>query len=852
MKQHYKKTLLATMMLATMPLLAATSSTPIKVTTFDDEDGGNLNACSLREAIKTAADRVSYGGCPVADMSPTTQKVIQLEKGIYTLNKELTPSVNISIVGASPVDWQSKNVLLNDIVNQYPAQIQLQTTIKAENSRIFNTTLGKSALTLSNLILSGGNTTGSGGTIYAGADVLLQNSQILNSRAKEGGAIFLAGPSSSLTLSKSLIQGNQAENGSVLAMSCKNDLGYAAHTISLLANSFVNNGSTNSKNMLEFCGVATVDASNNTIAQNTVNATTGNLIKFSGDTKAGTDPRPDDPSSILSGTSKLTLTNNTIVENNAFTTLLYDKLGDKTLAFNIIAYNGGNNSYACRYLLGAAAEQENVGLKVQYNALALKEENSTSLIKNICDVPKESLKENETNINLAQVNNIRTVLGPLQKPTEHTAFLPVYYPEKNAIPVKDDDKTKIVGLLDTGVSNCSSTDQRGLARITNGTLYYDPNARNTCDIGSIELMRFIAGDLTDLSNTSISNMVSGYQEQYDFFDNMVKNPNNPDFLTYYKSRLDQYKKLLDSFNIEEKRKETLKYRAIYIGLQNYQLPLPEDVKQTDGSYKLRFFSPDLYRVTAEPLGKGQINDAVTDVDASDIPNLVCKWNADLQQIIFYRKNDSITQAGDKIFCKYTITLIADESIKSSGLIKAAFTNIAPVVKDTSLTFKYQAKQKLSLNLLDFANDDGDTGAGGSGPENEPNKPHFWRNADGIELPIRLIDVPKKDLNITADRQGPCPLPDQKETCYGGNIYVQEVNAFNPFNFAFKYQVYDADGVISSNTATVRTINTATTTDDTRPADSGGSKVIGGSGGGSFGFYSVFGLFGLLAYRRFRK
>ena len=98
------------------------------------------------------------------------------------------------------------------------------------------------------------------------------------------------------------------------------------------------------------------------------------------------------------------------------------------------------------------------------------------------------------------------------------------------------------------------------------------------------------------------------------------------------------------------------------------------------------------------------------------------------------------------------------------------------------------------------------------------------------------------MTITADRQGACPKPDDKEICYGGNIYVQEVNTFNPFNFSFNYQVYDADGT-ASNTATVSVISTATTTDDTRPA---------GSGGGSTGIFSIFGLLSLLAYRRFRK
>lgn len=834
--KHYKKTLLATMIMATMPLLAATNSTPIKVTTFVDEDGENPAACSLREALKTAEKRVDFGGCKVTDTLSSTQKVIQLEKGTYTLKKELTPNVNVSILGASPVDWQEKSVLLNDVVNQYPAQITLQTTIKAENSRIFNTTLGTKPLSLSNLILTGGYTSDQGGAIYAGADVVLQSTQVLNSQAKEGGAVYLAGPSTTLTLSKSLIQGNRAEKGSVLAMSCFNDVTYSKRTINLTANSLVENGSSNSNSMLEFCGESTATLSTNTIAKNIVNQSSGNLIKFTGDTKVGSEENNN--SSILSNTSSLSLTSNTIVENQAFTTLLYDKIGIKKLLFNIIAYNGESNTYACRYLFGNVTDEEKVGFGVGYNAFAMKEDGSTSPVNNVCDIPKESLKDNETNLNINGVN-IRTLLSPLQAASAYTAFLPIYYPKKNSIEVKDKDgNTKLVGLLDIDDSTgCSTTDQRGLARITDGTLYYDPEARNRCDIGSIELMRFTAGDLQDLTNSSISSSLTSYQNQFDFFDNLVKNPNNPDFVTYYKSRLDQYQKLL------QYTKANLKYRAIYIDLRNYQLPLPQDVEQTDGSYKLQFFSPDLYDVVAEPLGKGQINDIVTDIDESDKDNLVCNWNKDLQQIIFYRKDDSITQAGDKIFCKYTITSKSNPNIHSSGLIRASFTNIPPIANDTSLTFKYKEKQKLNLNLLKFANDNGDTGEGGAGPDKNPEKSQFWKNADGVELPIRLSNVPTKDLNITADRQGACPEPDEKEICYGGNIYVQEVNAFNPFNFSFNYQVYDADGV-ASNTATVRTISTATTTDDTRKAST--------NGGGSTGVFSLLGLFSLLAYRRMKK
>ncbi|USA47659.1 CSLREA domain-containing protein [Acinetobacter sp. C26M] len=810
--KNYKKTLLATMVLATMPLMAAgTSGTPIKVTTFADEDNENMNACSLREALITAETRKSYGGCSVTDTLSTSKKVIQLEAGVYTLKKELTPNVDVAILGASPLDWQEKSVLTNDVVMQYPAQTALKTTIKAENSRIFNTTFGAKELSLNSLILSGGNTADRGGAIYAGANLLLQNTQILNSKAKEGGAIFLAGPSASLTLTNSLIQGNQAEIGSVLSMSCKNDLSYSKREINITANSFIGNGADSSRSMLEFCGEPNVTMSANTIAKNSANIAFGNLIKFSGDTRAGTEPNID--SSVLSKLSSLTLTSNTIVENQSFTTVLYDKLGTKKLYFNVLAYNGDNNTYACRYLLGAAEKQEKVNLTIQNNAISRTGSNK-------CDLPEESLKDNTTNIDVGGVS-FGTLLGPLQTPSAYTVFLPIYYPKNN--------HTK-TDLVDIDKPGCTPTDQRGLARITEGTLFFDPDARNSCDIGAIELMKFTAGDIQDLRNTSLKKLISEYQAQYDFYDDLVKNPNDPDLVTYYKSRVAQYKRLLEG------TKANFKYRAIYLDLST--IPLPEEIEQADGSHKLKFFNQDDYNIKVEALGTGLISDSVMHIQPDE--GLVCNWNSNLQQVIIYRKDDKITQAGDQSFCKYTLTSKLDSNVTSSGLLSATFVNIAPVATDTSITFKYREKQRLSLNLLSFANDAGDTGEGGSGPEKNPNKPQFWKNKDGVELPIRLTNVPR-DLTISADRQGACPEPNEKETCYGGNIYVQELNAFNPFNFDFKYQVYDADAE-SSNVATVRTINTATTTDDTRPA----------GGGGSLGFYSIFGLLGLLAYRRFKK
>ena len=817
--KKYKKALFTTMILSAFPvsLWAASSDTPIKVTTFDDEDGENMHACSLREALKTAEIRKNYGGCEVTDILSTTLKTIQLEAGTYHLDRELTPNTNVAIYGASPEDWEHKNVLIGDIVNQYPAQTALKTTIKANGSRIFNTTNGKKALSLYNVALTGGKSSDRGGAIYAGADIHLQQVSITNAQAAEGGAIFLAGPTANLTISKSLIQQNQASIGAVLAMSCFNDAVYSKRSVNITGSSLIGNGSSQANSIFEFCGEPNAIFSTNTIARNIVNSAIGNVLKFSGDAI------PNDPnsnsSSILSRASRLNLENNTIVENQGYTTFLYDQMGTKRLSFNILAYNynGNEKSYACRYLLGNAKEQENMDLGVSYNAIALTGNNQ-------CDIPDQVLERNETNIDVSNIS-FSSLLSPLQPASAYTAFLPLYYPK--------DNKTEN-DLVDIGVTGCSAKDQRGLNRITDGTLYYSPDERNSCDIGSVELMRLTAGDLQNLSNQSLSALMDNYQEQYDFFDNLVKNPNNPDYVTYYKSRVAQYKNLL------EKTKANYKYRAIYVDLANYQLPLPEEIEQADGTHQLQFLDSSHYDVTVEALGVGQFDGEELSIPQPD-PNLVCQWNADLQQIVIHRKDDVITQAGDKVFCKYTIHSKTDPNIKSSGLISAAFQNIEPVAKNTSVTFKYQKKQTITLNLLDFANDDGDTGENGINPEKKPNKPRFWKNEDGIELPIRLMKVPTKDLNITADRQGACPKPDEKETCYGGNIYIQEVNAFNPFNFDFQYQVYDADGK-ASNIATVRTINTATTTDDTRRA---------GGGGGSINIYTLLGLLGLFVYRRFR-
>ncbi|HBU88704.1 MAG TPA: hypothetical protein DEF26_13885, partial [Acinetobacter sp.] len=772
--KNYKKALLALAVLANMPLFADTTNQRIEVTTFADEDGENANACSLREAIKVAETRKSAYGCTVFNLN--TDQVIQLKAGTYTLNKELVPNANISIYGFGEREqdkiWSEKNVLTND----YPALPLLQTRINAAGkSRIFNTAENQKALFLQNIILENGTASNQGGAIYAGGNVTLLNTQILNSQAQKGGAVFLGGSGVNLSVTHSLLQGNQATTGSVLAMSCLNGTEYAKREVTFTSSSIIKNGSNNSASTFEFCGEPKATFTINTIAQNMASTVNGVILKFTGDAIPGS---TTNPSTILSGGSSLKLQNNTIVENSAITTFLYDSLGGKELNFNIIGYNPVG--YACRYLAGSAADLKNSGLRLSFNALNLS--NSTDK----CDLPTEVLSSANKTIDISGVPF--NSLLERHDATAVTGFLPLYFPLK--LP---EGKEDLIDVDSDGKAVCADIDQRGLARLPTNKLYYQPVniARNSCDIGSVELMKLTAGDLRGLGNTSLTTLLEGYQTQYDTVEKNLTNPLYSYLWDVLKIDLADYKNLLDQ------TKANAKYRAIYIDLKANGLPLPNE----DSSHLLKFFNSTDYNINLESVGTGLIDDKVSSTKKDD--KLFCEWNSALQQIIFYRSDDITTQAGDYNYCKYTVSS-KDGSIQSSGLLEARFDNVAPVASDSKVVFQYLANEIIPLNLLKYANDDGD------GPANtlitKPNKPQF------ADLPIYLPSKSSKDGIFTvvkADREGPCPGDDKDNTCYGGNIYIQAKNSFNNFNDTLTYYVYDADNKISNaGTLSLVSSNTA--------------------------------------------
>lgn len=100
------------------------------------------------------------------------------------------------------------------------------------------------------------------------------------------------------------------------------------------------------------------------------------------------------------------------------------------------------------------------------------------------------------------------LLEPLKEANENNGFLPIYYPKNNF---------SATDLIDVDLENkgtCQTQDQRGLSRLVSNTYYYQTleKSKNSCDIGSVELMKLTAGDLEGLSNISFTTLLETYQK----------------------------------------------------------------------------------------------------------------------------------------------------------------------------------------------------------------------------------------------------------------------------------------------------------------------------------------------------
>lgn len=800
----YKKAILASMVLAAMSLMAAEEKV-IQVTTFADEDGENPAQCSLREAVTAASMRQDYGGCSGVQTANGITNVIQLQEGEYQLKRELQPRVALQIQGKAPVDYSKADVLSNE----YPAMTAVKTSIRAVGkNRIFNTTeLNNPALSLNNLDLHDGYSDNVGGALYIGGSLELNNVSIYNAKAQAGAAIFLNGSSSSLSAVRGNLNDNQAERGSVLAMTCSDNLIYTPRRVAMTHYSVVRNGSANSQSTFAFCGKTSAILSTNTMTENIADPNRGSIIQFSSATPQG--------KVQLDQASELRLISNTIVKNHAHSTLLYNDVASKTLNFNILAYNGAGQS--CRYANGNIADVEHANISFSRNALHL------AAGQDQCDIPTEQREAvKQSSIDLSQLP-MSTLLSPLpttdykaykQLLTEYTGFMPMYFPlltsAKNP-------------LIDSGELGCSAVDQRGIPRMNANNSVGDGEHANSCDVGATEVLRLTASNI-EAANQSVVELINRYKRNRDQFKSLLDNPNTkPEFLPYYRLQVQEFEN-----NIQYTEQRQM-YRTAFVDV--FSSNLADEQVLADGSRQVKHLNADNYNVQVQPLGLGKLGPDKKFQGQFD-PQLKCKWDPELKQVLMYRLDDKITPYGDSEFCEYRLSLKTDASKFSTAYIMTNFHNIQPIAKNVDLYVQQGSSQLLSVNLLQHTNDDGDGDV--SKMNSKPNKPSYYINAHGEDLAIRFSKVPDP-VKIVASRTGPCPGEDGKETCYGGDIQLQLKNTLDPFNYKLTYMVYDADAALSNQA--VITLNNS------------GSSSSARSGGGAWGIGALLGLLSLLWLRR---
>ena len=184
----YKKGLLSLMILTAMTLMAAEDKT-IYVNTFEDEDGENLNKCSLREALVAARKNIAYGGCTAGNTGTGQLDRIQLQAGEYILKRELRPESAVKIYGETPFDYKTKDPL----THQYPARGPISTVINGNHtSRIFNTSETQASIFLENIELKNGYSSAEGGALLIAGPLNMTNTAIKDSKSdKAGGAVYI-------------------------------------------------------------------------------------------------------------------------------------------------------------------------------------------------------------------------------------------------------------------------------------------------------------------------------------------------------------------------------------------------------------------------------------------------------------------------------------------------------------------------------------------------------------------------------------------------------------------------------------------------------------------------------------
>src|SRR5215208_6127999 len=217
---------LLVVVLVALSLAPAASAGTISVTTtFDQLDGSA--PCSLREAVNTANADANSGGC--VDANPAAADTIKLAGGDYNLQRagiedanasgdpDVTESLTIAGAGADESGIDGNGAITGDRVLQVASGTLTISGLTVHDGSspvggVGGGIRGESGTTLklTDSTVSGNDTGGGGGGIYAAGTATLTNSTVSGNKTSSGGGGISA---NTATLTNSTVSGNNAGLG---------------------------------------------------------------------------------------------------------------------------------------------------------------------------------------------------------------------------------------------------------------------------------------------------------------------------------------------------------------------------------------------------------------------------------------------------------------------------------------------------------------------------------------------------------------------------------------------------------------------------------------------------------------
>lgn len=798
---------------------SGTIVTVVKVTTFDDENGENLSACSLREAIKANNDLKPFGGCDAGDRY--LLNTIQLQDGVYKLRTDagrgtLIPTREVRIQGHETNDIKS----VNPLTGSRPKVNPPKTVLDGQNlGRLFDTRSMTSTLTLAGLIIQGGSAD-KGGAIIAGGPIVAEKVFFKNNTAtSEGGAIYLSGPRSTLTATQSTFEANRAPVGAVLGMTCMDNLLYAARTVEMTQTAILRNGDDTALSIVEGCGNLTLNLTTTTIAKNTATST-----------------RPD--SAILRLVERIgfaahsSLTQVTAAENSAGAFYAYK--GVETIGINssVIAFNTG---LGCKDF----ATPSNTRLSGDYNSLS--------------GCPFDTATAVTRNINL-DTHADATMANELEPLGFYDGISENYLPRLTSQYILDK------GL---GRESCiDALDQRGAYR----------NSYLQCDRGAVERKQLTA--ITDLNNKNKDG--SDRVAIIDVLANDFPTESLTDRGSFSSAThsVEVTKGACTVTQCAGNGNEVLHIAGAQTGFCDF---VNQSVSETAKSINFSGASGRSADFTLNTDGSAvnavKITDGTTTYECSDTDrslNRRCHYltlrddrvilnGVSLKQTkggsasvvatgTLFRKLDSdtivtppnvrpflvlqskglLTAVGKQEECHYQIRELSSGKISNETMVAVQFSNLTPTAQNDEVTLAHGATS-VTVDVLANDDDDGDGVYGGLF--------HLADENPATALNIKITQAPELG-SLSGEREGLCPdnTSVNSARCLGGKITYRPYNTLSPFSDSFQYAILDRDLDLSSP-AEVKINNTA----DKR------SSV----GGGSLGWLSL-GALAMMAARRIRR